>query len=199
MSSSARARRMARNHRRLRQHPRLNLVALMDIFTILVLFLMVNNGDVEVLQADRDIELPESVSELRPEAALTIRVSEADISVGGTPVGLVADALAAPQRTLEPLAAELARLAALAPELGEAQRERGRPIVIMATRAMPYELLKRIMATCAASDFRDVTLAVNSVPADPTSTVGSIPGSAPGTALPGDAMAAALPPGGRGL
>ena len=49
---------MARNHRRLRQHPRLNLVALMDIFTILVLFLMVNNGDVEVLQADRDIELP---------------------------------------------------------------------------------------------------------------------------------------------
>jgi biopolymer transport protein ExbD len=58
MSSSLRARRMARNHRRLAQTPRLNLVALMDIFTILVLFLMVNNGDVEVLQPERNITLP---------------------------------------------------------------------------------------------------------------------------------------------
>ncbi len=41
----------------------------MDIFTILVLFLMVNNGDVEVLQADRSLSLPESVSEQKPEGA----------------------------------------------------------------------------------------------------------------------------------
>ena len=69
MSSSLRSRRMTRNHKRMTQQPRLNLVALMDIFTILVLFLMVNNGDVEVLQSDRDITLPESVSEQRPELA----------------------------------------------------------------------------------------------------------------------------------
>ena len=65
MSSSLRSRRMARNHKRMAQHPRLNLVALMDIFTILVLFLMVNSGDVEVLQSDPDISLPESLSEQR--------------------------------------------------------------------------------------------------------------------------------------
>ena len=165
MSTSLRAKRMARNHRRLRQQPRLNLVALMDIFTILVLFLMVNNGDVEVLQADRNIDLPESVSEQRPELAVTIKVSAADISVGGTRVALVEEALAQPQQTLAPLATELARLAALAPPLGEGQQERGRPIIIMGTRDMPYDLLKRIMATCAASDFRDVSLAVNSVAA----------------------------------
>ncbi len=165
MSTSLRAKRMARNHRRLRQQPRLNLVALMDIFTILVLFLMVNNGDVEVLQADRNIDLPESVSEQRPELALTIKVSAADISVGGARVALVEEALAQPQQTLAPLATELARLAALAPPLSEEQQERGRPIIIMGTRDMPYDLLKRIMATCAASDFRDVSLAVNSVPA----------------------------------
>lgn len=98
---------MARNHRRLGQNPRLNLVALMDIFTILVLFLMVNNGDVEVLQADRNIDLPESVSEQRPELALTIKVSAADISVGGARVALVEEALAQPQQTLAPLATEL--------------------------------------------------------------------------------------------
>jgi len=165
MSTSLRAKRMARNHRRLRQQPRLNLVALMDIFTILVLFLMVNNGDVEVLQADRNIELPESVSEQRPQLALTIKVSAAAISVGGSRVALVEEALAQSQQTLPSLATELARLAALAPPLSDEQQGRGRPIVIMGSRDMSYDLLKRIMATCAASDFRDVSLAVNSVPA----------------------------------
>ena len=191
MSTSLRAKRMARNHRRLRQQPRLNLVALMDIFTILVLFLMVNNGDVEVLQADRNIDLPESVSEQRPELAVTIKVSAADISVGGTRVALVEEALAQPQQTLAPLATELARLAALAPPLSEEQQERGRPIIIMGARDMPYDLLKRIMATCAASDFRDVSLAVNSV-----ATAGS-PGPAP--ALMPDSVATAQLAGGRGL
>ena len=81
MSSSLRTRRMARNHRRLAQTPRLNLVALMDIFTILVLFLMVNNGDVEVLQPEPNITLPESVSEQKPELALTIKVSADDVTL----------------------------------------------------------------------------------------------------------------------
>ena len=55
MTATTRAKRMARNHRRMAQPARLNLVALMDIFTILVLFLIVNNSDVEVLQPDRRI------------------------------------------------------------------------------------------------------------------------------------------------
>ncbi len=68
MSGSLRTRRMKRNHKRGAKPAKLNLVALMDIFTILVLFLMVNNGDVEILQSDKSIVLPESVSEQRPES-----------------------------------------------------------------------------------------------------------------------------------
>lgn len=170
MSSSLRAKRMARNHRRLRQQPRLNLVALMDIFTILVLFLMVNNGDVEVLQADRNIELPESASEQRPEAALIIKITASDIRIGGTLVARVEDVMGQPEQTLPALAAELERLTALAPALPEEQQARGRPIIVMGDRVMPYDLLKRIMATCAASDYRDVALAVSSVPAAPIPT-----------------------------
>lgn len=194
MSTSLRAKRMARNHHRLRQQPRLNLVALMDIFTILVLFLMVNNGDVEVLQADRNIELPESVSEQRPQAALTIKVTTADISVGDTRVALVEDVLSGPEQTLQLLATELSRLAALAPALTEEQQGRGRPIIIMGTSAMPYDLLKRIMATCAASDFRDVTLAVNRVPASFAPAVSMAPGE-----IAAGVMAAAQPARERGI
>ena len=164
MSSSLRARRMARNHRRLSQTPRLNLVALMDIFTILVLFLMVNNGDVEVLQPERNITLPESVSEQKPELALTIKVSAGDVILQGRKVASVSEALAQSDDMLASLEEELRYQASRAPQLTEAEQLTGRPIIIMGDESMPYKLLKRIMATCAGSDYRDIALAVNSVP-----------------------------------
>ena len=44
------------------QHGALNLVSLMDIFTILVFFLLVNSSDVETLPNAKDLQLPESIS-----------------------------------------------------------------------------------------------------------------------------------------
>ena len=160
MSGSTRARRMARSHRRLHQQAKLSLVSLMDIFTILVFFLMVNSGDVEVLEADKDISLPDSVSELKPDIALTIKVSPEDIVVQGRPLARVDEVLAQPGNRIEALMAELEFQAQRSPEPAGASA--GRPVVIMADQGMPYRLLKRIMTTCAASDYRDITLAVNS-------------------------------------
>ncbi|WP_232334817.1 ExbD/TolR family protein [Pseudohalioglobus lutimaris] len=161
--SSLRARRMARNHRRMQRPARLNLVALMDIFTILVLFLMVNNGDVEVLQADRNITLPESISEQRPEESLTIKVSPDVILVQGQAIGTVADAMSAEEVLLSALQAELQHHASRAGPLAEEEASRGRSVIIMGDQTMPYALLQRIMSTCAAEDYRDISLAVSSV------------------------------------
>lgn len=166
MSGKARAKRMARNHRRMAKPARLNLVALMDIFTILVLFLIVNNGDVEVLQADRRVTLPDSVSEQRPEATLIIKVTETDILLAGQSVSTVEAALAAREDAIAPLAEALSLAAAGAPTAIDEDHAHGRPIVIMGDRDTPYALLKRVMATCAETDYRDISLAVNSLPAD---------------------------------
>lgn len=162
--SSLRARRMARNHRRMQRPARLNLVALMDIFTILVLFLMVNNGDVEVLQSDKNIALPESVSEQRPEESLTIKVSPENILVQGRPVSSVEEALALEEMLIPSLQAELQHHALRAGPLPEERQDRGRSVIVMADETMPYQLLQRIMSTCSEEDFRDISLAVSSVP-----------------------------------
>ena len=167
MSSSLRSRRMARNHKRMAQHPRLNLVALMDIFTILVLFLMVNSGDVEVLQSDPDISLPESLSEQRPELALTIKVSADELLVDGRSVQLIGDSLAQPESSLPALAVELQDQARRRHELSQRELELGRAVIIMGDRHTPYKLLKRIMTTCAEHGYRDISLAVNSKPTAP--------------------------------
>lgn len=164
MTSSLRARRMARNHQRLGRQPRLNLVALMDIFTILVLFLMVNNGDVEVLQPDRNITLPESISELQPELAVTIRITTEDIVVQGHRIESIDAALAQPEALLQSLGRELRYQASREPRLSELEQAVGRPVIIMGDQNTPYKLLKRIMMTCADSGYRDISLAVNSTP-----------------------------------
>jgi len=162
MKASLRARRMDRNHKRLRQQAKLSLVSLMDIFTILVFFLMVNSGDVEVLQADKDITLPDSVSEHKPDIALTIKVSSDDIIVQGRRIDRVDAVLARSTNTIEALSEELEYQASRAPALTERERQVGRSIIIMGDQQMPYRLLKRIMTTCAGSDYRDIALAVNS-------------------------------------
>lgn len=168
MSSSLRTRRMARNHERFGQTPKLNLVALMDIFTILVLFLMVNNGDVEVLQPDNAITLPESVSEEKPELALTIKVSADDLLLEDRKIASVSDALSQTETILPALAQELRYQASLIPTAERSEEQDALPIIIMGDQHMPYKLMKRILATCADSDYREISLAVNSVPLDPS-------------------------------
>lgn len=164
MKVSLRARRMARNHKKQAQQPKLNLVALMDIFTILVFFLMVNSGDVEVLQSDKNVVLPQSVSEQKPEVALTIKISEEDIVVQGRRVETIAAALDQTGNSIAKLGQELEYQSNRAAGLTEREQQSGRAIIIMGNLSMPYELLKRIMSTCAESDYRDISLAVNSVP-----------------------------------
>jgi biopolymer transport protein ExbD len=164
VKASLRARRMARNHKKLAQQPKLNLVALMDIFTILVLFLLVNNGDVEVLQSDKNVVLPESVSEQRPQVALTIKISAEDIVVQGRRIESVASVLGQSDNQIAKLGKELEYQSGRAAALSESEKQSGRAIIIMGNQAMPYQLLKRIMTTCADSDYRDISLAVNSVP-----------------------------------
>ena len=118
---------MARAHRKIHNQAKLSLVSLMDIFTILVFFLMVNSGDVEVLEADKNISLPESVSEQKPDIALTIKVSPDDIVVQGRRMGSVAEVLAQDGNLIGALKDELAYQAARAPAMTEARGRSGSP------------------------------------------------------------------------
>lgn len=160
MKQSARARRLARHKRRWGSASTINLVSLMDIFTILVFFLMVNSGDVQVLQSNKQIKLPESVAETPPSETLVISVTASDIMVQGRAVTSLAAFSAGEALIDEPLLAELRHQAGRRPPLAEAERQQGRPVTIMGDAALPYALLKRLMATCGASEYRNIQLAV---------------------------------------
>lgn len=162
MKQSLRAKRMAKHHRR-NQLPKLNLVSLMDIFTILVFFLLVNSSDVEILQSDKSIVLPKSVSEQRPGITLLVKVNVDNILVNGRSVVDSSSKAVGLDNSIDALAEELNYQASRAKPLTEAQQIHGRSVTIMGDRSVPYALLKRIMSTCAETGYRNISLAVEKI------------------------------------
>lgn len=155
--------------RKQRRHKqtKLNLVSLMDIFTILVFFLLVNSSDVEVLQSDKTIKLPESTSTQKPETTTVVRVNGDQLLVGNRVIARTGE-ISANAEQIKALRDELEYLASRAEPLSEEQKTSGRPITILGDEEVPYALLKQIMNTCAAANYRDIDLAVTqTAPQDP--------------------------------
>jgi len=159
MNSSRRARRMETHHKRRRGAP-LSLVSLMDIFTILVFFLLVNSSEVEVLPNAKDLQLPESIAEQKAEETVVILVSETEILVQGAPVITIEEAMARDTNVLEPLKVALQsqndRVLRKTADAEIAQRA----VTIMGDRDIPYRLLKKVMRTCSDADYGRISLAV---------------------------------------
>lgn len=162
MKKSLRAKRMEKHHRRHKSSAKLQLVSLMDIFTILVFFLLLNSSDVEILQTDKTIALPESISTQRPDETLVIRINTEALFVGPKQVATMQQITQNSSDVLEALRIELINYAA-GKEKTKIEEERGRAVTIMGDQTVPYAVLKRIMTTCAAADYRDMALAVSQV------------------------------------
>ncbi len=161
MRRHGRSKRMSRHHNRLSKKSSLNLVSLMDIFTILVFFLLVNSSDVEVLESNKDIKLPDSVAEQKPVNTIVVMVNNTDLIVQGKKIANVEDILSSSELEITELSEELAYQASKRPELDEKEQEKGRAVTIMGDKSVPYQLLKRVMSTCSKADYRDISLAVN--------------------------------------
>jgi biopolymer transport protein TolR len=178
MKKSARAMRMERHHKRMSKDSKLSLVSLMDIFTILVFFLMLNASDVQVLQNSKSVVLPESTAKQAARETLLLVVNNQDLILQGRKLADVAQLLANPDEIIAELATELAYQLGRSKQSSNAEDgaspaendEIGRAITIMGDKSIPYALLKRIMQTCAQAGFTDISLAVESVEADGTNT-----------------------------
>jgi biopolymer transport protein ExbD len=154
------SRRIARMTRSKRTMPRLNLTSLMDVFTILVFFLMVNSASVETLQQPKQIKLPESVIEAKPRETVVILVSRDEVLVQGVPVARVADIRAAEDSDIEPIRARLAELSKSVIGLSTQAVADSREVTVLADKSVPFSVLKKIMATCTGQGYTRVSLAV---------------------------------------
>ena len=157
MKKSNRARRMERHHARNRRGG-LNLVSLMDIFTILVFFLLVNSAEVQTLENPKDIKLPESVAENKPRETVVVHISREQVLVQGQVITTLAEVEAQSGNIIEPLKAALQRQNDRV--LRAANDISAREVTILGDRELPYRVLKKIMATCTDADYGKLSLAV---------------------------------------
>jgi biopolymer transport protein TolR len=160
MIKSKHARRMQNHHKRNRGSTGLNLVSLMDIFTILVFFLLVNSSDVQVLPNAKDVEMPESVAQEKPRETVVILVTDDDILIQGAAVASVADVMAQKGLVIETLKAALVSQTNRMLDREVAADIAGREVTIMGDKEIPYRLLKKVMATCTDADYGRISLAV---------------------------------------
>jgi biopolymer transport protein ExbD len=149
----------AERHARNKFSVDLNLVSLIDIFTILIFFLLANASEVEVLPSTKAVRLPESTAEKTPKETLVVLVSNQDIVVQGRKVSSVSEAMKADSDLIAPLKAELDYHAGR--QLIRRDKEpRNKAITIMGDKEISYRLLRKIMVTCARANYSDISFAV---------------------------------------
>jgi biopolymer transport protein ExbD len=161
VKASRRAKRMTRHHARTKSNASLNMVSLMDIFTILVFFLLVSSSSVQDLPNAKQIKLPESASDQLPKETIVIMVGENDLVVQGRKVASVSDVMRDTDGEITSLKSELIRLAGRKVRQVTAD---GKPILrevtIMGDKKIPFSLLKKIMLTCTKANYSNISLAV---------------------------------------
>ena len=158
MKSSRRIKRMSK--KRLKLLTKMNLTSLMDVFTILVFFLLVNSGAADTLETPKEVELPESRVESKPRETVVIFVGKEQVVVQGEPVALIADILESPGEDIEPIKDRLAVIKDSVIGPNTLQVAGSQEITILADRSIPFSVVKRIMTTCTSQGYGRISLAV---------------------------------------
>ena len=153
---SGRSKRMS-SFEGLHKNAGLNLVSLMDIFTILVFFLLVSSGS-QQLPNSKDITLPTSVADKVPKETLIISITETEVLVQGKKVVDVAQLLTSDESIIAELVTELNFRANNRLYVQEQESE-GLAITIMGDESIPYQVLRKILASCRQTNYTKIAFA----------------------------------------
>jgi biopolymer transport protein ExbD len=140
----------------------LNLTSMMDMFTILLVFLLrAYSLEGQLVHPSYYLTLPKSTANQPPELALELVVSKEWVMVNNKPVARTSDV----QKQRELIIPELkAELDLHAREAKKMESLYGTPfsgkITIQGDKDLPYETLVKVMATCGRAEFPNMRLVV---------------------------------------
>jgi biopolymer transport protein ExbD len=138
----------------------LSLTSLMDVFVTLVFFLVIHQGTSEVLETPKRITLPDSVAEEKPRETVVIFVSPEEVTVQGEFVARVADIQATEREHITPIAVRLAELSDNVIGLRTRTVAESEEVTILADKAVPFSVLRKVMSTCTSQGYGRISLAV---------------------------------------
>jgi biopolymer transport protein ExbD len=141
----------------------LHLVSLMDIFTILVFFLLMNSGDSQEIESAKFITLPDSAAKSSFSNELLITVGKEFISIDDVEIVSLSKVQEAGGKAVSEITDVLKKNSEEHSEMNKFEKENGRSVTILGDQQVPYEILRSVMASCSEENYRDIALAVNQV------------------------------------
>ena len=140
----------------------LNLTSMMDMFTIILVFLLKTySTEGQLIQPSEYLTLPQSTVQKIPEVALDVAVSKEWVFVNNEPIETIAAIVSQPGLIIQSLQAELLKYANDAKLMDE---KYGIPfsgkVIIQGDKDIPYRVIVKVMATCGRSEFPNMRLAV---------------------------------------
>ncbi len=148
---------MGRNKKKIQA---LNLTSLMDVFTILVFFLLFHSSGGEAVEAPKQIKLPDSVVETKPRETVVIMVTPEMVIVQGKAVISTVELLEAKGETVVEITEGLKLLERNIIGISTKTVVGSREVTILADKTIPFSALKKIMSTCTGSGYGRISLAV---------------------------------------
>jgi biopolymer transport protein ExbD len=138
----------------------LNMVALMDIFTILVFFLLVNSASSDVMEPPKNIKLPDSTVDAVPRETVVVMITPEEILVQGQPVAKTQDVLNRKETVIsevrDRLLLQKKKVIGIKTKIVSESQE----VTVLAHRTVPFRLMKKIMSSCTSAGYSKISLAV---------------------------------------
>ena len=141
----------------------LRLNSMMDMFTILLVFLLKSfSAEGQLATVTQDLRLPESTSTRMPKVSPIVSVTKEWIILDDKPLVKLVDLKAGDGLVIPELDKALAFARSVAEQIGQQDVSLGfHGIVdIMADRETPFMIVKRVMFTCGKNGYNNMQLAV---------------------------------------
>jgi biopolymer transport protein TolR len=145
---------------RAKRWPKLNLVALMDVFTILVFFFLAHSSNEESAPGSKLVSLPEAAADQRPRETLVVMITPENILLQGEPISAVSAVLGSSSTEIAGLRTALREQPQSASQPREEATGNEREVTIMGDKSIPFRLLNKVMVTCTRAGFDRISLSV---------------------------------------
>jgi biopolymer transport protein ExbD len=148
----------------------LNVTPLVDMFVILVLFLIANfSATGELLAMSKDIQLPEAAHTEELTLAPVVQVSQQDVIVSGQVIGRVEDLTREDYLNIPALEENLREMKKREEDLHNQAGDQGAfkgEVNIQADKQVAFKIIKKVMFSCASAGYGNISFATMSASPD---------------------------------
>ncbi|RLC48680.1 MAG: hypothetical protein DRH57_01745 [Candidatus Cloacimonadota bacterium] len=142
----------------------LNITSLIDVLTILLIFLLNSFSSDPQISTSSDIKLPYTTSTKGVKFAVNISISPEWILVDFNPVIRTREALNSDYTVIPKLENELQRKAKAQKRLATEKRKFTGNVILQADKKIPFKLIRKIMYTCGITEYNNILLTLVSDP-----------------------------------